>query len=131
MVETRHGTEMMSRMGRGFSLGELSGAGLSPNLASGWGARTDSRRRSVLQANTDALKAWGAKAAASKKQPGAVKKAEKEIEKVAGEVEEEVKAVEEEVQKAGKKVKKEAKKAEKAVKAKAEKKPKPKKKAGS
>ncbi len=128
VVETRHGTEMMSRPGRGFSLGELSGAGLAPRLASAWGASVDLRRRSVLQGNIDALKGWGARPAPQGKAEGKVKEVEEEIEKVAEEAKEEVKVAEEEVEKVGRKVKKEVAKAEKAAKAKAERKPKPKKK---
>jgi len=147
VVSTRHGTAMVTRLGRGFSLGELSGAGLAPRLASDWGARIDYRRRSVLESNVALLRGWGGHLASPKKHEGRVKKVEEELEKAGKEVEEEVVKgvtkvekeavkVEKEVKKAGKEVKEETAKAEKAVKAKVPKpkakaKPKPKKKEDS
>jgi len=144
VVSSRHGTVMIMRLGRGFSIGELSGAGLAPRLASNWGARIDYRRRSVLEPNVASLKSWGGHLLTTKKREGRVKrveeelvKAEKEVvkeaEKGVAEVEKEMVKAEKEVAKAEKGVKKEAAKAEKAVKAKVPKrrakaKPKPKKK---
>ena len=120
-VSSRHGTEMVTRLGRGFSLGELSSAGLPPRLASQWGVRVDYRRRSVLDGNVSALKSWGGHMAPLKKPEGRVKKIEEEIEKVEKEVEKEAVEVKKEVVKIEKAAKKEASKAEKAVKAKVEK----------
>ena len=126
MVMSRHGSSMVTRPGRGFSLGELSGAGLAPRLAARWGAQVDFRRRSVLDDNVNALKAWhatGAKARVERE----VKEVERELEKVGRQVKKEAVAIEKEAVKAEKAVRKEAKKAEKAVK-KVEKKAQPKKK---
>lgn len=132
VVSTRHGTELISRQGRGFSLGELSGAGLTPRLASESGVRVDVRRRSVLEGNVESLKAWGGHRAAAKKQVGRVKKVEEELEKVGKEVEKEAVKAEKEVVRVEKAAKKKVAKAEKAVKAKVEKpKAKPKKMAKS
>ena len=125
-VETRHGTEMITRPGRGFSLGELSGGGLTPNLAARWGLRIDVRRRSVLDGNVSSLKAWHATGAVAKVEREA-KEAEEALEKVGKEIKKEVVAVEKEAVKAEKVIKKEAKKAGKAIKEKTEKKPRPKK----
>ncbi len=132
MVSSRHGTGMVTRLGRGFSFGELSSAGLAPGLASEWGARVDARRRSILDGNVDSLKGWAGHAAQAKKAEGRVKKVEAELAKMEKEVEKEAAEVKEEVVKAEKAVKKEAARAEKAVKAKVEKpKPRPKKKASA
>jgi ribosomal protein L13E len=117
VVEARHGTGMTWREGRGFSLGELTGAGLGTKQARGWGVRVDDRRRSVVEWNVEAHKGWGSKRQVSKASTR-LRKAEEEIVEAAEEVEEEVKVVEEEVVKAGKKAKKEVSKAEAAVKAK-------------
>ncbi|MDE1858439.1 MAG: ribosomal protein L13e [Thaumarchaeota archaeon] len=126
MVMSRHETEMVSRRGKGFSLGELAGAGVAPRLAAKWGASIDPRRRSVIEANVGSLKEW---------RSHAVPEAVKEPKAVEAKVEEGVKKVEKEAVAVGKEaarvVKKEAKKAEVAAKGKAEKKPRPKKKSGS
>ena len=66
-VLSRHGAEMITREGRGFSLGELSGAGLTPRRATEWGARIDYRRRSVIESNVGALKGWAARPAPAAK----------------------------------------------------------------
>ncbi len=132
MVSSRHGTEMVTRLGRGFSFGELSNAGLAPRLASKWGARVDSRRRSILDGNVDSLKGWVGHTAPPGKAEGRIKKVEAELTRVGKEVEKEAAEVKEEVVKVEKAAKKEVAKAEKAVKAKAEKpKPKAKKKASA
>jgi ribosomal protein L13E len=125
MVMSRHGTGMISRHGRGFSLGELAGAGLSPGLAARWGVMVDSRRRSVLEGNVSSLRGWSTRAAsgALRKEAGA---AEAKVEEVAEEIEKGAEAV---VRGAEKAVRKEAKRAEGAVKGKAGKKPRAKKKA--
>jgi hypothetical protein len=49
---------MVARPAKGFSLGELSRAGFPAARATPWGVRLDSRRRSVLEPNTQALKDW-------------------------------------------------------------------------
>jgi large subunit ribosomal protein L13e len=132
MVSSRNGTDMIVRLGKGFSMGELDSAGLPPRLASKWGLRLDSRRRSVLQGNVDSLKGWGSHAGLEKRAVGAAVKIEEELEKVEEEVKEEVVKAEKEVKKEAVKVekeavkvekgaRKEAGKAEKAVKAKLEK----------
>lgn len=131
MVSSRHGTEMVTRPGRGFSFGEISGAGLAPRLATNWGVRIDARRRSVLDGNVDSLKGWASHAATTKKVEGRVKKVEEELVKVEKEVEKEAVEVKKEVAKVEKTVKKEAAKAEKAVKKAAKPRAKPKKKASA
>jgi len=119
IVASRHGTGVVTRLGRGFSMGELSGAGLSPRLASNWGARLDIRRRSVIQGNVDALRSWGAHETRTLKVDGRVKGLEEELEKVGREVKKEAVKAEKEVAKVEKEVKEEAEKAKKAVKRKA------------
>lgn len=118
MVTARHGSGMITRSGRGFSLGELAGVGLAPGLAAEWGVRIDARRRSVLDGNVASLKTWHATAGTRERVEHEAKKAEQELAKVGKEVEKEAVAVEKEVVKAAKK---EVKRAEKAVKEKAEK----------
>ncbi|MDG7007995.1 MAG: ribosomal protein L13e [Nitrososphaerota archaeon] len=120
MVTARHGTGTITRAGRGFSLGELSGGGLTRPLAARWGVKVDQKRRSVLEGNVAALKTWhssGAEAAVERE----AKAAEEEVKGAGEEVEREVVAAAEEVVKAEKAVRKEAKKAGKAVKKKVEK----------
>ena len=114
MVTARHGTGTITRPGRGFSLGELSGSGLPRPLAERWRVRVDPRRRSVLEGNVAALKSWhstGAGAAVEKE----ARAVEEELKGAEEEVEREAVAAAEEVVKAEKAVKREAKKAEKAV----------------
>jgi large subunit ribosomal protein L13e len=113
MVSSRNGTDMIVRLGKGFSMGELDSAGLPPRLASKWGLRLDSRRRSVLQGNVDSLKGWGSHAGLEKRAVGAAVKIEEELEKVEEEVKEEVVKAEKEVKKEAVKVEKEAVKVEK------------------
>ena len=127
-VIARHGQGEVTRRGRGFSMGELSGAAMSPHLASGWGVRLDVRRRSVLQGNVDALKAWGAHAGVEKRVEGEVKKLEEDVVKAAREVKKQAVKVEKEAAKVEKEVEAEAVKAEKAVRRKAKPKARPKKK---
>ena len=127
VVMSRHDGAMVTRPGRGFSLGEFSGAGVAPRLAAKWGAQVDLRRRSVLDDNVGALRAWHATGAKARVEREA-KAVEQEVEKVGREVKKEAVAIEKEAVKAEKAVKKEAKKAEKAVKKEA-KKARPKKKA--
>jgi ribosomal protein L13E len=125
IVSSRRGTDMVSRQGRGFSKGELAGAGLVPRLATQWGLRVDPRRRSVLGGNVESLKGWAGHLASPRKHEGRARKVEEEIVKVEKEVEKEVGEVKEEALRAEREVKKEAVKAEKAVKAKVSR-PKPK-----
>ncbi len=99
-VYSRHGSLMVSRDGRGFSVGEISGAGLVPGRVSGWGARVDYRRRSVLESNVSALRSWSPPRAAAKAEP----------EKAVAKIEHAGEAVVEEAEKA---VKKATKKPEK------------------
>lgn len=127
MVTSRHGSGFVTRPGRGFSVGELAGAGFSQNLASSWGVRLDLRRRSVIESNVSSLKSWASHPGGTKRTEGLAKEVEKEIEKVGREVKTEAIKVEKEAVKAEREVKKEAEKAEKAVR----RKPKPKKKSES
>lgn len=124
MVTSRHGTGVITRLGRGFSMGELVGAGLSPKLASDWGARLDLRRRSVIDSNVASLKSWGAHPSTAKSVESRAKEVEEEIEKVGREVKKEAVRVEKGAEKVEREVKEEAVKAEKAVRRKAKRKPK-------
>jgi len=127
VVTSRHGTGFVTRQGKGFSIKEVAGAGLSPQLVSKWGLRLDHRRRSVVESNVASLKSWISHPTAAKRTEGVAKEVEEEIEKVGREVKKEAIKVEKEAQKVEREVKKEAVKAEKAVR----RKPKPKKKAVS
>ena len=137
-VSSRHGTSFVTRPGRGFSLGEVTEAGMGPRLAARWGIHVDARRRSVIKGNVDSLTKWGGHQVRVKRAEGKIKAVEEEVEKVAREVKEEAVLVEKEAVKiekevkreavgAGKAVEREAEKAEKAVKRRAR----PKKKAES
>jgi len=130
MVTSRHGQGVVTREGRGFSLGELTGASLTPRLASGWGVRFDPRRRSTLGGNVDSLKAWAAHAATVRKESHA-KELVEDVEKVERAVKKGAARAEKEAVKVETEVKEEARKAEKAVKRKVTKKAKPKKKTES
>jgi len=125
MVTSRHGTGVVRRRGKGFSMGELAGAGLPPNLASDWGVSLDLRRRSVIESNVSSLKNWGTHPGAARRIESRAKEVEEEIEKVGREVKKEAVKVEKKAEKVQREVKKEAAKAEKTVRRRA----KPKKKA--
>jgi ribosomal protein L13E len=101
MAEVRHSGRMMQRRARGYSLGEVRGAGLNLRLARKWGMMVDLRRRSVLEGNVALLKKWA---------PRTKKTTEERAE---GEVRRVERAVEKEVRKVEKKVEKGVKKAEK------------------
>jgi ribosomal protein L13E len=58
LVSSRLGGKMIERQGRGFSIGEMEGAELSPAKALGWHLSLDIRRRTVLDGNVLALKKW-------------------------------------------------------------------------
>lgn len=60
MVSSRHEGTMIEREARGFSMGELSGAGFSIHEASRLGLSTDIRRRTVLEQNVESLRSWSA-----------------------------------------------------------------------
>ncbi|HUK80193.1 MAG TPA: ribosomal protein L13e [Nitrososphaerales archaeon] len=122
MVTSRHGTGVVTRTGKGFSMGELAGAGLSSGLASAWGVRLDPRRRSMIDTNVASLKSWGAHPSPARKAESRAKKAEEEIEKVGKEVEKEAVRVEKKAEKVEGEIKKEAAKAKEAVRRKAKKK---------
>jgi ribosomal protein L13E len=119
VVMARRRTEVVTRQGRGFSVEEVSKAGLTLGFASRWGLRVDPRRRSALEANVNSLKRWGSHHAPEKKLEGRVRKVEEELVKVEKEVKKEAAEVEKEAVKVKKKVKKETTRAEKAVKARA------------
>ena len=127
METARHGVGTITRPGRGFSFGELSGSGLAPGQAASWGVRIDTRRRSVLDGNVSSLRTGHSQGGKTRVE-GVVKEAVKEVEMLGGEIEKEAVAVEKEAAKAGKAVKKEGEKVEKAVKKKVVRKPRPKKK---
>jgi ribosomal protein L13E len=58
MVAARHLDSMHERSARGFSLGELTSAGIPLNAAKREGLSLDNRRRSVVEDNVDKLKGW-------------------------------------------------------------------------
>lgn len=58
MVSARHAGSMRERAGRGFSIGELGSAGVTLDAARRGEVPLDVRRRSVLEANVEALKVW-------------------------------------------------------------------------
>lgn len=121
MVIARHGTGTVTRSGRGFSFGELSGVGLAPRVAANWGVRIDPRRRSVIEGNVNLLRGWQSHPAHMAKVEGEVKIIQRGLEKAGKEIEKQGIAVEKEAVKLEKAVKKEVKKARKAVKKKVEK----------
>jgi hypothetical protein len=49
---------MITRIGRGFSIGEVSEAEMPMLLARSWELLLDLRRRSVLEPNVASLKSW-------------------------------------------------------------------------
>lgn len=131
MVMSRHGTGMISRQGRGFSLAELSGAGIPSRTAAIWGAMIDPRRRSALEGNVSALKAWGAHAGPAVTVGRDAKEVEERVEEVAHEIKVDAEVMEKEAARAERAAKKEVRKAERAVKEKVAKKPRPSKKKDS
>jgi ribosomal protein L13E len=58
VVNIRHEGMMKQRQARGFSNGELSGAGFSIHEASRLGLAMDIRRRTVLEQNVESLRSW-------------------------------------------------------------------------
>ena len=96
-------------------MGELSGAGLSRNLASNWGLRLDLRRRSVVDNNVLSLKSWSSHPGTVKRAEGVAKEMEEEIEKVGREVKKEAIKAGKQAEKVEHEVKGEVVKAEKAV----------------
>jgi Ribosomal protein L13e len=56
VVLSRNGIDIIQREGRGFSMGELTSAGLTASVARAAGVMVDVRRRSVLQENVDVAK---------------------------------------------------------------------------
>ncbi|MDA4125820.1 MAG: 60S ribosomal protein L13 [Thaumarchaeota archaeon] len=118
-VEARHGMGMVTRAGKGFSLAELSDAGIVPRMASKWGARLDGRRRSMIQANVNSLKNWGSHAVKAERTMGEVKKLEEEVVKVEKKVKKGAAEVKKEIVKIESMAKKETTKARRKVKKKA------------
>lgn len=120
-VVARHGTGMVTRAGKGFSLGELAEANIVPRIASKWGARLDGRRRSVIQANVTSLKNMGSHAVRAERPATEVKKVEEEVVKVEKKVKKGAAEVKKEIVKIETKAKKETTKAAGKVKKKAQK----------
>jgi ribosomal protein L13E len=58
VVSARHLDSPRERPARGFSLGELSSSGVSRGVAAHEMVMVDMRRRSVVDQNVEALKAW-------------------------------------------------------------------------
>ncbi len=115
VVVARHGEGVVTRPGRGFSLGELSGAGLTPHLASRWGVGLDARRRSVIQGNVESLRSWGSPAGSGVKAEGRAKEIEEEVIRAGRQLKKEAVKVEKEAVKVEEEVKEEVTKVEKAV----------------
>ncbi len=69
MVLSRYDGEMHERHAKGFSFGELAAAGLTKVAALGLGVPVDIRRRSSLDDNVGALKAWYKPAPKKAKEP--------------------------------------------------------------
>lgn len=115
MVTTRHGTGMVSREGRGFSFGELSGAGVAFGHAKDWGLMVDRRRRSVIEGNVNSLKGWSSHRGPAPTAVQGVKKAESLLEAAARDLEKGAVEVAEEAEKVVKEVEKETKDAVKRV----------------
>lgn len=126
-VLARHDTGTVSRMGRGFSFGELSEAGLEPRLAARWGVWVDVRRRSVLGENVSTLRGWHTHRGPTAKLESEAKSAGKELKTVGREMEEAAVVIERVPAKIEREVKKETKKVGKTVKKKAKPRAKPKK----
>ncbi|MDA4121415.1 MAG: hypothetical protein OK404_03300 [Thaumarchaeota archaeon] len=57
-VLSRHGDGMLTRRGKGFSIGEMGRASFPIRLAGPWDIPIDLRRRSVLDANVQTLLKW-------------------------------------------------------------------------
>jgi ribosomal protein L13E len=111
MVEVRHDGEMMEREASGFSLGEVSQAGMAVGLARSWKVIVDPRRRSVLDGNVSSLKKWFAQA----KKETVEQRVEGEVRKIERAVAKEARKVEKEMEKGVGKVEKEVEKVEKEV----------------
>jgi len=73
-VLVRHEYAMQERRGKGFSLGELSSAGLTFVIAKSLRVPVDIRRRSVLEGNSDTLKGWYKPEPKKAKEPKAERK---------------------------------------------------------
>jgi len=110
----RHDAAMVRRESRGFSYGEIQSAGIPLNTAKSWELSTDSRRRSVLHDNVEALKSWYSKAKQVRR-PGEAKKLGKELEKLGEEAEKEVRKGAAKAKKEAARVEKETKEIEKKV----------------
>lgn len=108
-VSARHQGMSHMRMGRGFSWGEVREAGLDSRLAFRWGLLVDRRRRTVVQTNVAALKAWAGSARPVPVKHEGVEKVEEEVRKVEERVKKEASAAKKEVKKVEKKASKAAK----------------------
>ena len=135
VVTVRHGSRLMSRQAKGYSVREVEQAGLGVRLARKWGLSVDDRRRSALEGNVSSLKKWISQAkkttteARVQGEMRAIEKAvEKEVQRAEIGFEKEVERAELEVEKIGKEV---AEKVEAPVKKRASKKAKPKQKSKS
>jgi len=74
LVSSRHEGAMIERQARGFSIGELGGAGFSIHDAGRLGLSMDIRRRTVLEKSVESLKSWfSPPKAAPKPEPAAPK----------------------------------------------------------
>jgi ribosomal protein L13E len=104
MVSSRHGANMILRAGKGFSRGEVEGAGVQFRQVRDWGLPVDFRRRSVLEYNVSSVKNWAAHTRPVEAPGGEVRKLEEEIVKVEKEVKKEVGKVKKEVKKVEKQV---------------------------
>jgi ribosomal protein L13E len=101
-VNARHDGNMVARGSRGFSYGEVGGAGFDLATAKRWRLPLDLRRRSVLEHNVEVLKSWHKNARPIRK-TGELKKIEEELGKVEREVKKGVAKAKKEVVKVEKK----------------------------
>lgn len=106
IVDVRHGGRMMRRHARGYSLGEVTQAGLNFGLARRWGLLVDDRRRSTLESNVASLKKWSprTKKTTEERVEGEAQKIERAVEKEVRKAEKEVVKVEKKVEKVEKEV---------------------------
>jgi ribosomal protein L13E len=107
-IQSRHGSALVTRAGRGFSMGELAAAGIPRNTAGKWGVQIDVRRRSSLEANVGALRTWTAAPPLKAARVGEAKKVEAEIAKIEKEVVHEAEKEVARAKRGAKKVEKEA-----------------------
>ncbi len=99
-IQTRHGGGFVERPGRGYSMREVTDAGLGARTARSWKVPLDLRRRSRLDENVSALKKW----VSQRKRPSVESRVEGEVKKIEKTVGKEIRKAEEEIEKVEKEV---------------------------